>query len=325
MQSPKRRLCSRLQRHIVATILIIAVATISVVRLATVDTVYGSARASRAAMEYSGESRGTFLFLSRVERTAETPSEIAQAVLVGRFSATSSPSDRETIETLTEQGEYGSSTTSAQAADSAWAAANVAAGTPVETKPVVVVQHITGGNSTFAAGDRIVAVDGVAPWLRMLHKRLDSASTLLVARGDKVIELDAAGLTLNHTQLNDSVRLVHPRPPLVVREGTAGPSGGLIDALTYLDAITDGDLTGGLTVAGTGTITPDGKVGVIGAVDYKTEAAVRYDADVVFVPDANQDVARTTAGGNVTVVSVSSLAEAVSWLCRHGATSTACP
>ena len=40
-----------------------------------------------------------------------------------------------------------------------------------------------------------------------------------------------------------------------------GPSAGLMFTLGIIDKLTDGDLTGGTFVAGTGTIDPDGDVG----------------------------------------------------------------
>ena len=42
-----------------------------------------------------------------------------------------------------------------------------------------------------------------------------------------------------------------------------GPSAGLMFSLAVVDKLTDGELNGGKFVAGTGTITPDGKVGPI--------------------------------------------------------------
>ena len=48
-----------------------------------------------------------------------------------------------------------------------------------------------------------------------------------------------------------------------------GPSAGLMFSLAVVDKLTTGDLNGGKFVAGTGTITGDGKVGPIGGITHK--------------------------------------------------------
>ncbi|MGG7573571.1 S16 family serine protease [Streptomyces sirii] len=67
-----------------------------------------------------------------------------------------------------------------------------------------------------------------------------------------------------------------------------GPSAGLMFALGIVDKL-DGDgaghdLTGGRTIAGTGTISAGGKVGAVGGVPLKTQAAHRDGASVFLVP-----------------------------------------
>ncbi|MEZ5085824.1 MAG: S16 family serine protease [Tessaracoccus sp.] len=66
-----------------------------------------------------------------------------------------------------------------------------------------------------------------------------------------------------------------------------GPSAGLIFALGIYDTITEGPLTGGSVVAGTGTIDPTGKVGSIGGIWQKIEAANRDGVDTFLVPADN--------------------------------------
>jgi PDZ domain-containing protein len=67
-----------------------------------------------------------------------------------------------------------------------------------------------------------------------------------------------------------------------------GPSAGLLFSLGIVDKLDGdgrgGDLTGGRTIAGTGTITADGKVGAVGGVALKTQAARRDGATVFLVP-----------------------------------------
>src|SRR5437899_2841483 len=55
-----------------------------------------------------------------------------------------------------------------------------------------------------------------------------------------------------------------PFPVDIESDNVGGPSAGFMFALGILDAITDGDLTRGYYIAGTGTIAADGTVGAVG-------------------------------------------------------------
>ncbi|WP_055702360.1 MULTISPECIES: S16 family serine protease [Streptomyces] len=69
-----------------------------------------------------------------------------------------------------------------------------------------------------------------------------------------------------------------------------GPSAGLFLSLGIIDKLdgngSGGDLTGGRTIAGTGTIKADGRIGPVGGVALKTKAARRDGATVFLVPKA---------------------------------------
>ena len=69
-----------------------------------------------------------------------------------------------------------------------------------------------------------------------------------------------------------------PREVDLKTKDVGGPSGGLMFALGVYNAVTEVDVTGGRKVAGTGSITPDGKVGAVGGVRYKVRAARRRPA-----------------------------------------------
>ena len=56
--------------------------------------------------------------------------------------------------------------------------------------------------------------------------------------------------------------------------------------------ITDNDITNGLKIMGTGTISKDGKVGEIGGVKYKLLGAVKNKADVFICPKENYEEAK---------------------------------
>lgn len=90
-----------------------------------------------------------------------------------------------------------------------------------------------------------------------------------------------------------------------------GPSAGLAFTLGIIDKLTDGNLTGGLTIASTGTIDADGKVGEIGGVQQK-EAAVKANGAVAFlVPAGNCAEALKEKPKGLKLVKVSTLTDAV--------------
>lgn len=95
-----------------------------------------------------------------------------------------------------------------------------------------------------------------------------------------------------------------------------GPSAGLMFTLQIIDQLTPGGITGGLRVAGTGTIQADGGVGVIGGVEQKVYTAEVAGANVMFVPLGNYQAARKVAT-RVELVPVQNVREALDWLRQH--------
>ena len=96
-----------------------------------------------------------------------------------------------------------------------------------------------------------------------------------------------------------------------------GPSAGLMFALGIIQRLTPTDITRGCKVAGTGTIDYSGAVGAIGGAKQKIIAASAAGAKIFFVPDVKDDLDPAMAHrGNVTVVPVKSLAQALEYL-RH--------
>ncbi|MCW5252727.1 MULTISPECIES: S16 family serine protease [unclassified Streptomyces] len=90
-----------------------------------------------------------------------------------------------------------------------------------------------------------------------------------------------------------------------------GPSAGLLFALGVVDKLdgdgSGGDLTGGRTIAGTGTITPGGEVGAVGGVPLKTQAARRDGATVFLVPEAECSEARAELPDGLRLIPVTTL------------------
>lgn len=66
-----------------------------------------------------------------------------------------------------------------------------------------------------------------------------------------------------------------------------GSSGGAMMTLAIYNALTEGDLTKGKVIIGTGTINLDGSVGPIGGVTQKLATAAMHGADIFFVGEGN--------------------------------------
>ncbi|MFD0347662.1 S16 family serine protease [Kitasatospora aburaviensis] len=97
-----------------------------------------------------------------------------------------------------------------------------------------------------------------------------------------------------------------------------GPSAGQMLALGIVDKLAGdgkgGDLTGGLKVAGTGTIDDQGAVGAVGGVPLKTQAAARDGATVFLLPKDECADAKVNTPAGLRLVPVGTLGEAVSAL-----------
>jgi Lon-like protease len=90
-----------------------------------------------------------------------------------------------------------------------------------------------------------------------------------------------------------------------------GPSAGMMFSLAVVDKLTTGDLNNGQFVAGTGTITGDGKVGSIGGIVHKMMAAHEAGASIFLVPADNCEEAKTAPQDGMELVKVDTLAHAV--------------
>ncbi|MEU6257750.1 S16 family serine protease [Streptomyces sp. NPDC047043] len=97
-----------------------------------------------------------------------------------------------------------------------------------------------------------------------------------------------------------------------------GPSAGLLFTLGIIDKLdgngSGGELTGGRNIAGTGTIDADGKVGAVGGVALKTQAARRDGATVFLVPKAECSDAKSELPKGLRLIPVTTLKGAVNAL-----------
>ncbi|WP_322768045.1 PDZ domain-containing protein [Frankia sp. Cr1] len=198
--------------------------------------------------------------------------------------------------------------------------------TPTGTS--VVVHEIIDASSPAAgklrAGDVIVAVDGVAV---TTPQQLQEA-VLRVRPGQPVtISFSRDGDAPTQTSITTAAARNDPGRPVIGITTTekqhypftveikltdvGGPSAGLMFALGIIDLLTPGQLTGGRTIAGTGTIDASGTVGPIGGIQQKLLGARRSGAVVFLVPAANCPDARESAPAGLRLVRVETLKGAI--------------
>ncbi|MGI5375795.1 YlbL family protein [Streptomyces sp. CA-251387] len=123
----------------------------------------------------------------------------------------------------------------------------------------------------------------------------------------------ATEAALNHLDLTDKDIKV-----TLKLADVGGPSAGLLFSLGIIDKLDGngegGDLTGGRTIAGTGTIDAAGKVGAVGGVSLKTQAAKRDGATVFLVPKDECSDAKAELPKGLRLIPVTTLTGAVNAL-----------
>ncbi len=169
------------------------------------------------------------------------------------------------------------------------------------------------------AGDLVEALDGSRPGdeIVLTVDRLDDGGE------DRVVEVPIAlgehpddaergfiGVGLDTFEFTADF----PLDIAIDSQNIGGPSSGMMYTLAIIDLLTEEDLTRGHRIAGTGTIQRDGAVGPIGGVRQKVFGARRVGAEYVLVPARNFEDALTAAGGEIEVVSVDTIDDALAFL-----------
>ena len=174
------------------------------------------------------------------------------------------------------------------------------------------------------AGDVIASVDGTpvtsAGKLVDLIQGKPVGATLNIgyiragARGTVAIRTSAGEDGKPRIGVEPGQRQPHPFTVHFDLDKIGGPSAGLMFALGIVDKVRPADLTGGVVVAGTGTIDDEGKVGPIGGVPQKLVGAHDAHARYFLTPADNCAEAARNAQPGLTLVKVASLDEALAAL-----------
>ena len=97
-------------------------------------------------------------------------------------------------------------------------------------------------------------------------------------------------------------------------DNVGGPSAGFMFALAVLDGVTEGDLTRGYYIAGTGTIAQDGTVGAVGGAAEKALAAEQSGAQIFLVPKDDADEAHRWVH-SIQIIPITRFEDAIAALC----------
>ncbi|NCT89533.1 PDZ domain-containing protein [Cellulomonas sp. APG4] len=177
----------------------------------------------------------------------------------------------------------------------------------------------TGSAGVVEEGDVITAVDGEdVTSFSDLSAVLDEVSPgaeveLAVEREGEPVELEVTtteqdGKALLGVFIDPEFEL-----PVDVRiqiENVGGPSAGLMFALGIVDVLTEADETGGVTIAGTGTMDLTGAVGPIGGIRQKLYGAREDGATWFLAPEDNCGEVVGHVPDGLSVTSVGTLAQA---------------
>ena len=175
-------------------------------------------------------------------------------------------------------------------------------------------------------GDIIETVNGVVvDDLEDLSTVLDGSEpgdlvTMEVDRGGstETVEVELVGREdeLGGAMIGISVELLMAPPfPISLDTGVVGgPSAGMMHTLAIIDSLTEGELTAGYVVAGTGTIRADGTVGNIGGVRQKVVGAEAAGARYLLVPEGNYEEALTAERDSIEIIPIAHVDDAIEFL-----------
>lgn len=149
----------------------------------------------------------------------------------------------------------------------------------------------------FKPGDEIVSVDGIPATDResvsaiVRRHKAGETVTFTVNRGDRsmTVAIPTVAAKDGTPIVGITMRISYKFPFKVkINVGdVGGPSAGMMFSLGIVDKLTPGPMTGGKSIAGTGTISPEGKVGPIGGIQQKMVGARKAGATVFLTPADN--------------------------------------
>lgn len=167
-------------------------------------------------------------------------------------------------------------------------------------------------------GSTISTVDDFAPALEgygvgdVVEIDVDRAGAVVELEVELAEREDEPGVPMIGIVLGELTAA--PFPISIEAGDVGGPSAGMMHTIAIIDALTEGELTQGRVIAGTGTIDMEGNVGGIGGVRQKVVGAEAAGAEYILVPQSNYESALTAERDSIEIVPVSTLQEALDFL-----------
>lgn len=164
-------------------------------------------------------------------------------------------------------------------------------------------------------GKTITTVEDFAPALEGFE--VGDVVDMAVEREGSVVDLevelaereDEPGVPMIGIVLGE---VTEPPFPIEIQEGdVGGPSAGMMHTIAIIDVLTEGELTRGHIIAGTGTIDIEGNIGSIGGIRQKVVGAEAAGAEYILVPEGNYESALTAERESIEIVPVATLDEAI--------------
>jgi len=225
---------------------------------------------------------------------------------------------QDTDESRDEEGAFQMATSQ----DDAIAVALTELGYDVNPSPVVsVVLEGSPADGELEAGDHLLAINGAeVTSIEDAGQAVDESPAgdpieLRILRGKEESTLSITRAEIDgQLRLGFEMRNSYQFPVQIdvgVDPAIGGPSAGLMFSLAIYDTLTEGSMTGGESVAGTGTIAADGAVGPIGGIDQKIAGAREDGAGLFLVPAENCDDAYESPNGDMRLTRVATMSEAV--------------
>lgn len=129
---------------------------------------------------------------------------------------------------------------------------------------------------------------------------------------------EVAGAGFLGVRIETPIRADAPFDVIIDVGRVRGPSAGLAFSLSIVDVLTEGELTGGIDIATTGTIDRFGNIGPVGGVPQKTQAAIDAGIELFLVPPNEYGDAIRIAGDRLDVRCVQTFDDAVLALAEFG-------
>ena len=145
-------------------------------------------------------------------------------------------------------------------------------------------------DSPIRIGELLTSVDTIPiTSLAMFVEYIEDKSMITLNEGYQISRREDGFFGL--TVMEEAVIVETQIGYTIISQNIQGGSGGLMQTLSLYNRLVETDITKGLSIAGTGTMSVSGQVGPIGGIRQKVIAAAKEGVDVFFVPIDDYDEA----------------------------------